>query len=215
MSIFAGAIPLQLPIALDDPEVNEELRKMYQIDLAHRRPKADVRSLTYPIARTATNRTRLEQSDELVRRLSGHSQIRHKRRFGIPRFLESEGIVCGLPLFASPLPPLPENVPASLVELHYGARVDELEWDISWIVRTDYGFRSASAIIDSFHVRGLLWLPANTFYEAHRLGKLPGRLEDGQYDADVLMRYVFRGVDILKRKAEPPLRMCSTCGRYR
>jgi hypothetical protein len=215
MNILAGTIPVHLPVALDDPEVNEELRKMYEIDLANRYPKADVRSLTYPLARTSINRSRLEQSDDLVERLSGHSQIRKKRRFGIPRFLESEGIVCGLPLFAAPLPQRPQNIADSLVELHYGARVDELEWDISWIVRTQYGFRSAAVIIDSFEVRGLLWLPANTFYEAHRRGKLPGRLEDGRYDADVLMRYVFRGVDTLKRKLGPPSRLCPMCGRYK
>jgi len=191
--LFAQVAAPQYPLVTADSEVGEELLALCQLDLANRTPGADVRKDAYAIARTDENRRRLEQSDELVEKLPGHANFRRKRRWGIPRFLATEGSQKGLPLFTVQLPAQPSAALWPDTEIHWGAYLDELEWEPYWIVRTDYGWRPTFAVLNSFAMRSVLWLPATYFYSANANLLIPGRLlPETKYDTETVMRWVFR-----------------------
>lgn len=176
-----------------DPDVSRELAQLYNLDLSNRRPGVDLRQQANRVIRTEATRSRLEQSDDLVRRLSCHSSLRSKRRLGILRHLSTDAAQEGLPVFAPPPPPRPDPRFWPDLEIHWGAYLDELEWEPFWIVRTGYGWRPTFAVMNSFAMRSVLWLRASYFYYANTSLLIPGRLlPETKYDTETVMRWVFR-----------------------
>ena len=182
------------PLLDTEPEAVQELQQLYELDIANRKPGVDLRPRAYEIAHSNVTCERLRQSDELAAALPGHVSLRRKRRLGILRYLRTEASQMGLPIFAPP-PPSPRPNPRTWpdLDIHWGAYLDELEWEPYWIVRTGYGWRPTFATMNSFAMRGVLWLRASYFYYANTNLLIPGRLlPDTKYDTETVMRWAFR-----------------------
>jgi hypothetical protein len=199
--LFAQVVAPQYPFTPIRTETGAELAELYELDLANRFPGADVRQQAYAIARSSETRQRLEQSDALVQPLPGHATLRRKRRRGILRFLRTEAGQEGLPLFTPAPPPQPGPHQWPDVETRWGAYLDELEWEPYWIVRTQYGWRPTFTVMNSFAMRGVLWLRGSYYYYANANLLIPGRLlPETKYDTETVMRWVFREAYRLAQK---------------
>lgn len=192
----ADLSPLAPPLAefrANDPEFQRQMEALRELDHANQRAGADVREEAFAIATIPELRVRLELGEELVETLPAHSSLRSKRRRGILRYLETEPSYTGLPIFPPLAPPLPNPREWPKVELHWGWLYDELSWEPSWIVRTEWGWRPVSAILNSVQMRAIFGLTAAWFYEANRQLLIPGRLlPSSRYDSLTVARWFFR-----------------------
>jgi len=176
-----------------DPEIDEQVGRLYHLELENLRDGADIRREAYAIARRPELRLRLEQSDELVDTLAGHVRLRSKRRRGILRHLSNEPDLAGLPFFLPPVPPMPKGAEWEGVrlDLHLGRLIDEAEHVWITIFYTDYGWRPTSKILNSIQMRAVLAIKAASFYELNRNTRIPGRLLPGtRYDAETVARWL-------------------------
>jgi hypothetical protein len=184
--------PKALGIELD-AELEEQIERLYSLELENLHDGVDVREKAYAIARRPELRLRLEQSDELVDTLAGHTRFRRKRRHGILRHLANEPDLAGLPLFLPPFPIMPKGPEWRGVELdlHLGRLTDELE-SIWMVVRyTDFGWAPTAKILNSVQMRAFLAITASNFFELNRQWLIPGRLGKAtRYDSETVARWL-------------------------
>ena len=179
-----------------DPELEELIAQLQQLDLENLRPGADVRRESFAIARHRIELlVRLEQSVELEETLSGHIRLRPKRRRGIFRWLLNDPDLPGLPFFLPLVPPKPRGTEweGLRLDLHLGRLVDELEHFWVPIFHTSWGWRPTWKVMNSIQMRAVLGINASNFYELNRNTLIPGRLfPSSRYDTETVMRWVFR-----------------------
>jgi hypothetical protein len=73
------------------PDVEDQMARLYLLELENQRNGADLRHEAYVIGRAPELRSRLELSDQLVESLPCHVQLRPKRRRGVLCHLSNGG----------------------------------------------------------------------------------------------------------------------------